>query len=102
MALMLCICNPQPTWIPKNPKLMFQICQNRSRGLSITLPRCNDHTAAVAANDRGRRTKRFSKSLRNPDAARTAISASTTGDTKEIAYAYCGLADTLQTLSDRT
>src|ERR1035437_5603307 len=30
MALMLAICRPQPNWMPKNPKLMFQICQNLS------------------------------------------------------------------------
>ena len=33
MVLMLAICSPQPNWMPKNPKLMFQISQNDSRGL---------------------------------------------------------------------
>ena len=28
MALMFAICRPQPNWMPKKPKLMFQICQN--------------------------------------------------------------------------
>ena len=32
---MFAICNPQPNWIPKKPKLMFQICQNVRDGLSI-------------------------------------------------------------------
>src|ERR1039458_8102893 len=35
MALMLAICNPQPNWMPKNPKLMFQICQKLSRGFCM-------------------------------------------------------------------
>src|SRR5450432_716385 len=35
MALMFAICNPQPNWIPRKPKLMFQICQNVRGGLSI-------------------------------------------------------------------
>src|SRR5215204_5172360 len=29
------ICRPQPNWIPRNPKLIFQICQNESVGLAI-------------------------------------------------------------------
>ena len=36
MALMFAICSPQPNWIPKNPKLMFQICQKFRRGLLST------------------------------------------------------------------
>ena len=35
MALMFAICRPQPNWMPKNPKLMFHICQNDNRGLSM-------------------------------------------------------------------
>ena len=35
MALMLAICKPQPNWMPKNPKLMFQICQKLSRGFCM-------------------------------------------------------------------
>jgi hypothetical protein len=35
MALMFAICNPQPNWMPKKPKLMFQICQNVRGGLSM-------------------------------------------------------------------
>ena len=35
MALMFAICNPQPNWMPRKPKLMFQICQNVRGGLSI-------------------------------------------------------------------
>src|ERR1035438_1349772 len=35
MALILAICNPQPNWMPKNPKLMFQICQKLSRGFCM-------------------------------------------------------------------
>src|SRR5437870_12696255 len=38
MALMFAICSPQPNWIPRKPKLMFQICQNDSRGLVIIDP----------------------------------------------------------------
>jgi len=36
MALMFAICNPQPNWMPRKPKLMFQICQNVRGGLSIS------------------------------------------------------------------
>src|ERR1035438_8725011 len=39
MALMFAICRPQPNWIPKNPKLMFQICQKLSSGLRNSVPR---------------------------------------------------------------
>ena len=28
MALMLAICRPQPNWMPRKPKLMFQIVEN--------------------------------------------------------------------------
>src|SRR3954454_14903028 len=35
MADMFPICSPQPNWMPKNPKLMFQICQKLRRGLFI-------------------------------------------------------------------
>src|SRR6516165_9139319 len=35
MALMLAICSPQPNWMPRNPKLMFQICQNVFGGFCI-------------------------------------------------------------------
>src|SRR6266536_1590964 len=38
MALMFAICSPQPNWIPRQPKLMFQICQNERRGLVIVDP----------------------------------------------------------------
>src|SRR6266699_3183305 len=38
MALMFAICSPQPNWIPRKPKLMFQICQNERRGLSVIDP----------------------------------------------------------------
>src|SRR6266487_964774 len=38
MALMFAICRPQPNWIPRNPKLMFQICQKPSLGLSMWDP----------------------------------------------------------------
>src|ERR1700716_3900077 len=38
MALMFAICRPQPNWIPRNPKLMFQICQKPSLGLSMWGP----------------------------------------------------------------
>ena len=33
MALMLAICRPQPNWMPRKPKLMFQICQKLRSGL---------------------------------------------------------------------
>ena len=32
MALMLAICSAQPNWMPRKPKLMFQICQKLRRG----------------------------------------------------------------------
>src|SRR6266852_6925346 len=35
MALMFAICDPQPNWRPRNPKLMFPICQNVRGGFSI-------------------------------------------------------------------
>src|ERR1700690_4674887 len=35
MALMFAICNPQPNWIPRKPKLMFQTCQKVRGGLSM-------------------------------------------------------------------
>src|SRR6516225_6090542 len=31
---MLLCCSPKLNWIPKNPRFMFRICQNESRGLS--------------------------------------------------------------------
>src|SRR5512142_233741 len=34
MALMFAIWRPQPNWMPPKPKLIFQICQNDSRGLN--------------------------------------------------------------------
>jgi hypothetical protein len=37
MALMFAICNPQPNWMPKKPKLRFQICQNERDGFSMGL-----------------------------------------------------------------
>src|SRR3954468_21876242 len=37
MADMFPICRPHPNWIPKNPKLMFQICQKRKAGLVVTI-----------------------------------------------------------------
>src|ERR1051325_2011287 len=40
MALMFAICRPQPNWMPRNPKLMFQICQKPSLGFSIGGPPC--------------------------------------------------------------
>src|SRR5271165_3562757 len=36
MALILAICRPQPNWMPRNPKLMFQICQNVFGGFCIS------------------------------------------------------------------
>src|SRR6266536_5454147 len=35
MALMLASCRPHPNWIPRNPKLIFQICQKLNRGFCI-------------------------------------------------------------------
>src|SRR5438067_787123 len=35
MALILASCNPQPNWIPRNPKFMFQICQKLRRGFCM-------------------------------------------------------------------
>src|SRR5438552_16096933 len=37
MALMFAICSPQPNWMPRKPKLMFQICQKLRRGLSMAI-----------------------------------------------------------------
>src|SRR5262245_44210850 len=34
MALMLAICSAQPNWIPRKPKLMFQICQKLRCGFA--------------------------------------------------------------------
>src|SRR4029453_1586996 len=33
MALMFAICSAQPNWMPRKPKLMFQICQKLRCGL---------------------------------------------------------------------
>src|ERR1043166_4080917 len=38
MALMFAICRPQPNWMPRKPKLMFQICQKASLGFSMAGP----------------------------------------------------------------
>src|SRR6185503_10787399 len=38
MALMFAIWRPQPNWMPRNPKLMFQICQKPSLGFSMGGP----------------------------------------------------------------
>ena len=35
MALMLFICSVQPNWMPRKPKLIFQICQKLKRGLCM-------------------------------------------------------------------
>ena len=35
---MLASCNPQPNWIPMNPKLMLKICQKLKRGFFIVTP----------------------------------------------------------------
>lgn len=35
MALMFAICSPQPNCMPRNPKLIFQICQNVRDGLLV-------------------------------------------------------------------
>src|SRR6266700_1671353 len=32
MALMLAICSAQPNWMPRKPKLMFQICEKLRGG----------------------------------------------------------------------
>nr|GFB83762.1 hypothetical protein [Tanacetum cinerariifolium] len=37
MRLMLPFCSAKPNWIPRKPKLMFQICQKLSRGLARML-----------------------------------------------------------------
>src|ERR1700730_17544076 len=34
---MFASCKPQPNWIPRKPKLMFEICQKLKRGLFIVL-----------------------------------------------------------------
>jgi hypothetical protein len=38
MALMLAICRPQPNWMPRKPKLIFQICQKLRSGLRKYVP----------------------------------------------------------------
>ena len=38
MALMLAICSPQPNWMPRKPKLMFQICQKLFGGFCMIAP----------------------------------------------------------------
>ena len=35
MALIFAICRPQPNWMPRKPKLMFQICQKLNCGFCI-------------------------------------------------------------------
>src|ERR1043166_9000823 len=35
MGLMLAIWSPQPNWMPRKPKLMFQICQKLRRGFCM-------------------------------------------------------------------
>jgi hypothetical protein len=40
-------CKAKPNWIPKKPKLMFQICQNDKRGLERTAVGC----ITVGSND---------------------------------------------------
>ncbi len=42
---MFAICNPQPNWMPRKPKLMFQICQKVRGGLSMDFP-ADDVSAA--------------------------------------------------------
>src|SRR5262245_60150748 len=37
MGLMFAICRPQPNWMPRKPKLMFQICQKERRGLVMVM-----------------------------------------------------------------
>src|ERR1017187_9273590 len=61
MALMFAICNPQPNWMPRKPKLMFQICQNVRGGLSMDsfLP----HSHSYAFNNH----RYFSVSLRRAE-----------------------------------
>src|SRR5260221_5838361 len=36
MGLMLAICRPQPNWMPRNPKFMFQMAGRESGGCFIT------------------------------------------------------------------
>src|ERR1039458_2185335 len=63
MALMLAICKPQPNWIPKNPKFMFQIWAKRSRGFSMRCSaidgyrvRRQSHVQGAVAGFDGRRS----------------------------------------------
>src|ERR1051326_6166714 len=37
MGLMLAICKPQPNWMPRKPKLMFQICQKLRCGFCMVV-----------------------------------------------------------------
>src|SRR6266571_3241394 len=36
MALILAICSAQPNWMPRKPKLMFQICQKLRCGRRLS------------------------------------------------------------------
>src|SRR6185369_17917936 len=49
MALTLAICSAQPNWIPRKPKLMFQICQKLRCGLwmPLALPFMSDPPLGV-------------------------------------------------------
>ena len=50
---MLAICNPHPNWIPKKPKLMFQISQNPRFRFSIivrSMPDVDDVPSEFVCN----------------------------------------------------
>src|ERR1039457_2123399 len=60
MALMFAICNPQPNWMPRKPKLMFQICQNVRGGLSMDSPTDDSPTVIllpIVQGDQGSKSR---------------------------------------------
>src|SRR5690348_2334843 len=75
MALILAICRPQPNWMPKNPKFMFQIWPKRSLGFSM-LPLLVVNGCAVRCQpefDAARRRadrRRVAQPVFQPDAVR--------------------------------
>src|SRR5450759_4426499 len=47
MGLMFAICKPQPNWMPRKPKLMFQICQKERRGFCMEIFRWRDFAPII-------------------------------------------------------
>src|SRR5688572_26156238 len=69
MRLTFAFCNAKPTWIPRKPKLMFQICQNPSAGFSRILesharPRAAQRDAIVFSRPGARQSRRMARGTR--------------------------------------